>query len=134
MFQELYQSQFIEMLGSGPEAADGLGEEAVEAKLSQRGLHVPTALFDYYAVAGFHWINTKQNHLRPIDELDWYEDWLVFMDDEQGIVSWGIHRQDLSSPDPVVWQGVLGEEIDWFQENSTLSRFLMEMWRETVGE
>lgn len=134
MFQEFYQSQFIEMLGSGPEAADGLGEEVVEAKLAQRGLHVPTALFDYYAVAGFHWINTKQNRFRPIDELDWYEDWLVFMDDEQGIVSWGIHREDLSSPDPVVWQGVLGEEIDWFQENSTLSRFLMEMWRETVGE
>ena len=133
MFQEFYQSQFIEMFGSGPEPADGLGEETVGAKLAQRNLHVPTALFDYYAVAGFHWINTKHNHLRPIDELDWYEDWLVFMDDNQGLVSWGIHRQDLSSPDPVVWQGIVGEEIDWFQEHSTLSRFLMDMWRETVS-
>jgi hypothetical protein len=77
-----------------------------------RGLHIPQALFDYYAVAGYHWVNKKQNRLRPIEELDWYKDWLVFMDDDQGLVSWGIHRQDLSSSDPVVWRGILGEEID----------------------
>jgi hypothetical protein len=89
-------------------------EETVQATLAERGLHVPTALFDYYAVAGFYWINAKYNQLRPIDELGWYEDWLVFMDDDQGLVSWGGHKQDLNSSDPVVWQGIVSEEIDWF--------------------
>ena len=77
-------------------------------------------------------MNKKQNRLRPIEELDWYKDWLVFMDDDQGLVSRGIHRQDLSSSDPVIWQGILGEEIDWFQEDLTLTEFLMEMCREAV--
>ena len=132
MFELLYESHFREILGSEPEPADGLGEESVEKRLAQRGLRIPAALFDYYVVAGHHWINKKQNRLRPIEELDWYRDWLIFMDDDQGLVSWGIQRQDLSSSDPVVWQGILGEEIDWFQENLILSEFLIEMCREAV--
>jgi hypothetical protein len=132
MFQPFYTSHFREIFGSEPEPADGLGEESVEDRLAQRGLQIPKALFDYYSVAGYHWINRERNRLRPIEELDWYEELLVFMDDDQGIVSWGIHKQDLSNPDPVVWQGVLGEETDWLQDTSTLSRFLIDMWRETV--
>jgi hypothetical protein len=54
------------------------------------------------------------------------------MTDDHGIVSWGIHKHDLNSPDPVVWQGVLEEEIVWLKETTTLSQFLIEMWRETV--
>ena len=132
MFELLYESHFREIFGSELEPADGLGEESVQSRLAQRGLHIPQALFDYYSVAGYHWVNKKQNRLRPIEELDWYKDWLVFMDDDQGLVSWGIHRQDLSSSDPVIWQGILGEEIDWFQEDLTLSEFLIEMCREAV--
>jgi hypothetical protein len=132
MFDLLYESHFREIFGSEPGPADGLGEESVQARLAQRGLHIPQALFDYYAVAGYHWVNKKQNRLRPIEELDWYSDWLIFMDDDQGLVSWGIQRQDLSSSDPVVWQGILGEEIDWFQEDLTLSEFLIEMCREAL--
>ncbi|MBN1255202.1 MAG: hypothetical protein JXA50_08020 [Deltaproteobacteria bacterium] len=132
MFELFYESHFREIFGSEPEPANGLGEEAVQARLAQRGLQIPRALFDYYSVAGYHWVNKKQNRLRSIEELDWYMDWLVFMDDDQGLVSWGIQRQDLSSSDPLVWQGILGEEIDWFQEDLTLSEFLIEMCREAV--
>jgi hypothetical protein len=132
MFEEFYQAHFRETFGSELEPEDGLGDEAVEARLAQRRLQIPLALFDYYSLVGFHWINRTRNRLRTIEELDWYEDWLVFMDDDRGIVSWGIHKQDLGNPDPVVWQGVLGEETDWLQDTSTLSRFLVEMWKEVV--
>ena len=132
MFERFYASHFREIFGAEPEPADGLGPDSVEDRLDQRGLQIPEALFAYYSIAGYHWVNKKQNRLRPIEELDWYMDWLVFMDDDQGLVSWGIHRQDLNSRDPAVWQGILGEEIDWFQENLTLSKFLIEMCREAV--
>ena len=132
MFELLYESHFREIFGSELEPADGLGEESVQVRLAQRDLRIPQALFDYYSVAGYHWVNKKQNRLRPLEELDWYRDWLIFMDDDQGLVSWGIQRQDLSSSDPVVWQGILGEEIDWFQEDLTLSEFFIEMCREAV--
>ncbi|MCJ7545776.1 MAG: hypothetical protein MUP30_02945 [Deltaproteobacteria bacterium] len=54
------------------------------------------------------------------------------MDDGHGIVSWAIHRRDLDDLDPVVWQGVHGEEMDWVPETSTVSQFLVEMWREII--
>jgi hypothetical protein len=132
MFREFYVSYFFELFGGAPEPTDGLGEEAVEARLTKRGLRIPKALFDYYSLAGYHWINKKRNRLRPIEELEWHKDWLVFMDDDQGVVSWGIHKWDLNTPDPRVWQGVLGEETHWLQDSSTLSQFLMDMWKETV--
>ena len=132
MFELLYESHFREIFGAEPEPADGLGDESVEARLRQRGLQIPEALFDYYSIAGYHWINKQHNRLRPIEELDWFIDWLVFMDDDQGLVSWGIHREDLGSPDPVVWQGIVGEEIDWLQEDLTISEFLIEMCKEGV--
>jgi hypothetical protein len=132
MFQRFYEAHFREIFGSELVPEDGLGDEAVEARLAQRGLRIPLALIDYYSLIGYHWINRARNRLRPIEELDWYEDWLVFMDDDHGIVSWGIHKQDLSIPDPIVWQGVLGEETDWLKDTYTLSRFLVEMWKETV--
>ena len=132
MFELLYASHFREIFGAEPELADGLGDESVEARLRRRGVQIPKALFAYYSIAGYHWINKQHNRLRPIEELDWYVDWLVFMDDDQGLVSWGIHREDLGSPDPVVWQGILGEEIDWLQENLTISEFFIEMCKEGV--
>jgi hypothetical protein len=132
MFQEFYKAHFREIFGAEPHPTDGLGDEAVQTRLAQRGLWIPTALFDYYSLVGYHRINTERNHLKPIEELDWHEDWLVFMTDDHGIASWGIHKHDLRSPDPVVWQGVLEEETVWLQEATTLSRFLVEMWREIV--
>jgi hypothetical protein len=132
MFQEFYESHFRDIFGSEPEPEDGLGDEAVEARLAARGLRIPLALFDYYSLVGYHWINRQRNRLRTIEELDWYGDWLVFMDDDQGIVSWGIHKQDVSNPDPVVWQGVLGEETDWLQDTTTLSQFFVDIWKELL--
>ena len=132
MFDLVFESHFREIFGSELEPADGLGEESVQARLVQRDLRIPQALFDYYSVAGHHWVNKKQNRLRPIEELDWYVDWLVFMDEEPGVVSWGIQKQDLGSPDPVVWQGMLGDEIDWLREDSTLSQFLIEICKWNV--
>jgi len=132
MFQPFYITHFREIFGSELDPIDGIGDEAVQARLAERGLRIPLALFDYYSLVGYHRINMERNRLVPIEELNWYKDWLVFMNDDHGIVSWGIHKHDLSSPDPVVWQGVLEEEIVWLQEATTLSRFLVEMWREIV--
>ena len=132
MFQPFYITNFREIFGAAPHPADGIGDEAVETRLAQRGLRIPAALLDYYSLLGYNRIASEQKRLRTIEELDWHENWLVFMDDGHGIVSWAIHRRDLDNLDPVVWQGVHGEEMDWAPETSTVSQFLVEMWREIV--
>ncbi len=132
MFQPFYISNFREIFGFEPDSIDGLGDESVQTRLNQRGLWIPAALADYYSLFGYNRIASEQKRLRTIEELDWSENWLIFMDDDLGITSWGIHRRELDQLDPVVWQGLHGEHMEWAPETTTVSRFLVEMWREIV--
>jgi len=70
--------------------------------------------------------------VRSIAELEWRDDKLVFMEVNQCVVFWGIRRADLEEADPVVWQGINGEPIEWYAEDHRLSRFLMAMWKWTM--
>jgi hypothetical protein len=132
MFQPFYTENFREIFGFEPDPTDGLGDEAVQTRLDRRGLWIPAALADYYSLLGYNRITAQQKRLRTIEELDWSENWLVFMDDNLGICSWGIHRRELDQLDPVVWQGLHEEQMYWAPEATTVSQFLVEMWREIV--
>jgi hypothetical protein len=133
--KQYYSDRFRQIFGSPPEPSDGLGDDAVRVKLAQAGLVIPAALFDYYSLAGRHWINENHNRLRPIEELEWMGDKLVFMEENQCVAFWGLCEADLEESDPVVWQGVNGEPVEWYAEDYRLSRFLMAMWKWTkTGE
>jgi hypothetical protein len=129
VFKRYYRDRFREIFGSPPRPSDGLGGEAVRAELDRVGLVIPAALSDYYSVAGRHWINENHNRLRSITNLEWLDDKLVFMEENQCVAFWGIQSTDLRRSDPVVWQGVNGEPIEWFAEDYRLSQFLMAMWK-----
>ncbi len=132
VFQSYYSGRFRDIFGQAPGPSDGLGGEATLAALARAGLVIPAALFDYYSLAGRHWINENHNRLRPIEALEYMDDTLVFMEENQCVVFWGIRRADLGEADPVVWQGVNGEPIEWYAEDHRLSRFLMAMWQWTM--
>lgn len=132
MFERYYNECFREIFGAPLEPSDGLGEEAVRSALARISIAIPAALFDYYALAGRHWINDNHNRLRPIAQLEWIDDKLVFMEENQCVAFWGIRRADLGEADPVVWQGVNGDPIEWYAEDYRLSRFLMAMWKWTM--
>ena len=132
MFKRYYSDSFRDLFGSEPGPSDGLGDDAVRATLARVGLIIPAALFDYYSLAGRHWINENHNRLRPLEELEWMGDKLVFMEENQWVAFWGIERADLGEADPVVWQGVNGEPIEWYTEDYRVSRFLMAMWKWTM--
>ncbi|MFO0889129.1 MAG: hypothetical protein U0790_08310 [Isosphaeraceae bacterium] len=132
MFKEYYRRRFREILGDPPGTEEGLGDQVVRDDLDRTGLVIPTALADYYVVAGRHWINEHHNRLRPITALEWLDDRLVFMEENQAVVFWGIPNSDLDQADPIVWQGVNGERVEWYPEDYRLSRFLMAMWKWTM--
>ena len=48
------------------------------------------------------------------------------------MVFWAVRKRDLGESDPVVWQDVNGNPIEWHAEDYRLSRFLMAMWKWTV--
>jgi hypothetical protein len=129
MFKVYYRQRFQEIFGAALQASDGLGEDCVREQLALLELRLPQALVDYYVIAGQHYINEAHNKLWPIEEVKWMGDKLVFMEENQLVVFWGIDRTDLNKPDPIVWQGTNGDAIDWYEEKYTLSQFLMEMWK-----
>lgn len=132
MFNTYYRERFREIFGAAPKPDEGLGDDAVRAGLWRVNLVIPTALFDYYSLAGRHWINENHDRLRPIAELEWMGDKLVFLDENQCVVFWGVDRSDLEKTDPIVWQGVNGDSIEWYQEGRRLSRFLIARWKWTM--
>jgi hypothetical protein len=131
MFKLYYRRRFREILGAPLKESEGLGDEAVARALERRRLTVPRALADYYAVAGRHPINREHNRLLPIARLQWHDDWLVFMEENQNVVVWGMARADVGSSNPMVWQCSNAEPPQWFAEDYRLSQFLMATWRWT---
>jgi hypothetical protein len=134
VFKEYYCRRFAEM-GESLTDADGLNDGEVAAVLAERKLVIPSALADYYAVAGRHLINRQHNRLYQIGELEWRGDRLVFMEENQCVAFWGIARADVATPDPVVWQAPNADPLVWFPEEYRVSQFLLAMWRwQLTGE
>ncbi|MCC5637936.1 hypothetical protein LC593_19260 [Nostoc sp. CHAB 5844] len=48
MFKEYYNHQFREIFEVPLQPSDGLSEDTVQTQLTQQGLIIPQALFDYY--------------------------------------------------------------------------------------
>jgi hypothetical protein len=134
MYKDYYNRNFTEIFGASLQVTDGLAEITVQTELAARQLLLPQALMDYYAIAGQHWINKHHNLLYSIQELEWVGNKLVFMEENQSVAFWGILETDLREADPIVWQGVNGESLEWYSEDLTVSQFLMEMWRWTLAE
>jgi hypothetical protein len=128
MFKRYYREQFFEFCGAPPEQDQGLGDDAVRAELDRRDLIIPTSLFDYYSLAGRHWINENHDRLLPIEKLEWMGGKLVFMEENQAVCLWGIDRADLGEADPIIWRADNEEPIRWQPEKRRLSRFLMAEW------
>jgi hypothetical protein len=129
LFKQYYKDRFREIFGAPPSRSDGLGDNAVRAELRRIGLVIPRALFDYYSLAGRHWINENLNRLRTIANLEWMDDKLIFMEENQCVAFWGIEKSDLSRADPLAWQASNNDPLQWFAEDYRLSQFLMAMWK-----
>lgn len=132
MFEKYYSRRFQEIFGFALQPSAGLGHDAVQIKLTELGLTLPQALIDYYTLAGQHFINQEHNQLLPIEQMYWIDDKFVFMEEDQRVVYWGIKQADVDSPNPLVWQGINSDVIDWYEEPYKLSQFLMAMWKWTV--
>lgn len=99
-------------------------------------LPLPPALADYYALAGrLDSINQAHNRLLALECLHIEQGMLIFMEENQEVVYWGIREQDLQMPDPIVYQGNHGETIEWFSEEMRVSEWLpmMAFWQAVNG-
>jgi hypothetical protein len=113
--------------------AHGYPARAVNAAEARLGFRLPEPLRDYYLSVGRHAINRAHNRLWPPDALEVSQGRLVFMEENQCVVFWGVRSRSLAV-DPRVFQTTDLEEGDWVAE-STCSQFLPAMlcWQAIGG-
>jgi hypothetical protein len=124
---ERYQDILERILERDLSAGDGTSEEALAQAESRLGLRLPVALREYFLISGnADDANRMHNVLFRPDEFIVEDGYLVFMEENQAVVHWGILVDHLHEPDPDVWQRVNGLEPVWYSEELPFSSFMIE--------
>lgn len=117
-------------------AGDGVPEAEIAAAEARLGLKLPALLREFYLVAGRREdINAVHNRLLSPESLEVDQDALVFYEENQGVVLWGIKVDDLSQADPQVFMAEYASTLEWEPEHDHLSEFLISMlfWQAVNG-
>ncbi|MCE9545807.1 MAG: hypothetical protein K8T25_09865 [Planctomycetia bacterium] len=96
------------------------------AKAEKRlGMRVPKALRDYYLIAGRE-RRFNQPYCRLLAPNKWFVDkqHLIFMEEYQNVLWWGVSLRNPRSDDPQISQGLNLEPISWHSERCKCSVFL----------
>ena len=109
---------------------DGEPETGISVVEARLGLRLPAVLREYYRLAGrFDRFNRAHNELRR--PADWTVEGgkLVFFEENQCVVFWGVDAGTLPEDDPPVFQAenVRGQPAKWFLEHGRCSEFLIVM-------
>lgn len=107
---------------------DGVPEVVVAEHEARLGIRLPESLRAYYLVAGrFDRFNLAHNRLLRPDQWERDGDKLIFFEENQCVVFWGIDASAEPAGDPAVYQGpnVRGEPIEWYAEAERCSDFLL---------
>jgi hypothetical protein len=109
---------------------DGQSETSISDAEARLGLRLPAVLREYYLLAGrFDRFNRAHNQLRRPEE--WCVDGskLVFLEENQCVVFWGVDAGTSPDDDPPVYQGpnVRGRPTEWYLEHERCSEFLLVM-------
>jgi hypothetical protein len=108
--------------------ADGLSEKAVSACERRIGGALPLVLREYYLRVGRRADLTRKYHrlLGPAD-LRVSAKALLFFEESQQVVYWGIKMTDTAEADPPVWQATnhTKKRLAWYPDHDRLSDFFL---------
>ncbi len=105
-----------------------LSPEGIAAAERRLGVRIPAALRDYYLVAGRERrFGACHNRFRAPPQWEIDKQRLVFLEENQAVVLWGVSTRNPNSPDPPVSRGVNDEPITWAPEHRKCSVFLAHM-------
>jgi hypothetical protein len=137
VFTEAYQDTFGTLgIRLGCEAACSSADiDDAERRL---GFRLPGSLKEYYLVAGREKrINQFHNRLLPPEKLWIDSERVVFMEENQWVVYWGVPAARELMQDAAVFQGVNRRDqgIEWHPEADSCSTFLnvMAVWHASFG-
>src|SRR5262249_12439060 len=135
VFSAQYRSIF-ETVGYQLAPEDGTPESDIRSADQRLGTVAPDAMREYYLVAGRErQFNTIYNRLRPPAEWCIDQSKLIFMEENQVVVVWGVRATAEPAADPPVCLGANNERIYWHKEHDRCSVFLkvMVLWQGVFG-
>jgi hypothetical protein len=136
MFNDVYQQLAERYLGRRLRASDGIPVGLVERAERSLGLILPAAVRQYYISCGRNRrFNRMHNYIRPLRSIAVEDGHLVFTDENQDAVSWGIRLEDIAAENPLVWQRNNTPPVEWYSEERTWPELLTSMfeWYDEEG-
>jgi hypothetical protein len=113
------------VLGRDLLPSDGTPEQRIRAAEEALRIGLPAAMREYYLAAGeADRLNRAHNILFRPEDLRFEQNYLIFMEENQGVVHWGIAMSELAHPDPTVWQRVNSDSLEWYSEEMDFSTFI----------
>ncbi len=134
-FADSYRDVF-RTLGYSLRPKDEYGEGELAEAADRLNLRLPRSLREYFLVAGREArFNQLHNRLRTPAKWSINADQLVFMEENQWVVFWGVPATSDLVEDCPVFQGVNKKPIDWRMEHDSCFTFLKLMihWHGTFG-
>lgn len=135
-YQRLFQELARRLLGVVLLEEHGVSASELKEAEARLGRPLPPALWAFYSVAGrFHEFCDAHNRVIAPDKLTLVDSHLLFMEENQEVVSWGIPVSALDAADPIVWQRVNTEPETWYSEEKSFSRLMVDMyqWYDEIG-
>src|SRR5262249_1469038 len=126
-FKNYYRALFDDF-GYGLTERTSLSPGALALAENRLGVHIPKSLRDFCLIAGRERrFCLCHNRLLPPSEWTIDKKRLIFMEENQCVVMWGVSIRNPKSADPAVFQGANHEPIAWYLEHRKCSVFLAVM-------
>lgn len=122
-------------LGRAWTAADGLPENEIKKVEARLGVKLPSALKGFHLTVGeVADLCSIHNVIFNPKDLAFEDGYLLFMDENQSVVTWGIKKKDLGKADPEAWQRNNSSEV-WYAEKKSVLELLISMfdWYKELG-
>lgn len=123
-YGQIYQTLF-ETLGRPLTPTDEIPNDILVETEQRLGFFIPTALRVFYLMAG-HAVDFTCAHDRFLAPKDWRleDDKLIFMEENQEVVIYGIAWEANQNPDPPVFMTATDEPQVWHQVCQSCSEFI----------
>ena len=119
------------------DANHGYSEAEIAALENRLQIQIPASLREYYLSLGRNKaVNDSFNRLTSLGEIGFSEDdHLIFYEENQAVVLWGIEREALLASNPAVYGTYDSSRKEWFIDADTTEHFLLSMawWNGALG-
>lgn len=126
---ERFESLAQRYLGRSLVASDGSSSSTIERAEKRLGYELPRSMRKYHVACGRNRrFNRSYNVIRALDEIAIEDGYCMVMDENQGVVSWGIPLAHIADADPIIWQRNNTPPVAWYPEEKTWSELLESMF------